>query len=87
VLIEYGLSANYQLVINRENHTDTLEVRVELTADMFSDTVRAIESRERELREKIKSILGIDAKVKLVAPKTITRSEGKAVRIIDNRKI
>jgi len=87
VLIEYGLSSNYQLVIDRKNHTDTLEVRVELTPEMFSDTVRAVEGRERELREKIKNILGIDAKVTLVAPKAITRSEGKAVRIIDNRKI
>jgi len=87
VLLEYGLSSNYQLVIDRVNHADTLEVRVELTPDMFSDTVRAVEKRERELREKIKSILGIDAKVTLVAPKAITRSEGKAVRIIDMRKI
>ena len=87
VLIEYGLSSNYQLVIDRINHADTLEVCVELTADMFSDTVRAVEKRERELREKIKSILGIDAKVTLVAPKSITRSEGKAVRIIDKRNI
>jgi len=87
VLIEYGLSSNYQLIIDRKNHTDTLEVCVELNADMFSDTIRAIETRERELREKIKNILGIDAKVTLVAPKTITRSEGKAVRIIDKREI
>ena len=87
VLIGYGLSANYQLVIDRKNHADTLEVRVELTAEMFSDTVRAIETRERELREKIKSMLGIDAKVTFGAPKAITRSEGKAVRIIDNRNI
>jgi len=87
VLLEYGLSANYQLVIDRINHADTLEVRVELTMEMFSDTVRAIENRERELREKIKNALGVDAKVTLVAPKSITRSEGKAVRIIDNRKI
>jgi len=87
VLIEYGLSSNYQLVVDRMNHTDTLEVRVELTPEMFSDTVRAIETRERELREKIKSILGIEAKVTLAAPKEIARSEGKAVRVIDNRKI
>ena len=87
VLIEYGLSSNYQLVIDRVNHTDTLEVRVELTPEMFSDTVRAIERRERELHEKIKNILGIAAKVTMVAPKAITRSEGKAVRVIDNRKI
>jgi len=87
VLIEYGLSANYQLIVDRVNHADTLEVRVELTPDMFSDTVRAVEGRERELRDKIKNILGIAAKVTLVAPKSIARSEGKAVRVIDNRKI
>jgi phenylacetate-CoA ligase len=87
VLIEYGLTSNYQLVVDRVNHSDTLEVRVELTPAMFSDTVRVIESRERVLREKIKNILGISVKVTLVAPKTITRSEGKAVRVIDNRKI
>jgi len=86
VLIDYGLSSNYQLVVERQGHSDTLEVRVELTPDMFSDTVRGIEGRERELREKIKNVLGIAAKVTLVAPKTITRSEGKAVRVIDNRK-
>ena len=87
VLIEYGLSSNYQLVIDRLNHSDILEVCVELTPDMFSDTVRAIESRERELHEKIKNILGIAAKVTLVTPKSITRSEGKAVRVVDKRKI
>jgi phenylacetate-CoA ligase len=87
VLIEYGLSANYQLIVDRVNHSDTLEVRVELTPDMFSDTVRGIEGRERELRDKLKNILGIAAKVTLVAPKSITRSEGKAVRVIDKRKI
>ena len=87
VLIEYGLSANYQLIVDRVNHSDTLEVRVELTPEMFSDTVKAVEGRERELRDKIKNILGIAAKVSLVAPKTITRSEGKAIRVVDNRKI
>ena len=87
VLIEYGLAANYQLLVDRVNHSDTLEVRVELTPEMFSDTVKAIEGRERELRDKIKNILGIAAKVTLVAPKSIARSEGKAVRVVDNRKI
>ena len=89
VLIDYGLSANYQLIIDRVNHSDTLEVRVELTPEMFSGsgTVRAVEKNERELREKIKNMLGIAAKVTLVNPKTITRSEGKAVRVIDNRNI
>ena len=89
VLIEYGLSANYQLVVDRENLSDTLEVRVELTPEMFtgSGTVRAIEKHERELRDRIKNMLGIAAKVTLVNPKTIARSEGKAVRVIDNRRI
>ena len=87
VLIECGFSANYQLVVDRVNHSDSLEVRVEVTPEMFSDTVRAIEGRERELRDKIKNILGIAAKVTLAAPKSITRSEGKAARVIDNRKM
>ena len=87
VLIEYGLSANYQLIVDRVNHADTLEVRVELTTEMFSDMVRGIEGRERWLSDKIKNILGITAKVTLVAPKTIARSEGKAIRVIDNRRI
>jgi len=89
VLIEYGLSANYQLIVDRVNHSDTLEVRVELTPEMLSGsgTVRAVEKHERELRERIRNILGIGAKVSMVNPKTITRSEGKAVRVIDNRKI
>jgi phenylacetate-CoA ligase len=87
VLIEYGLSANYQLVIDRINHTDTLEVRVELSPEMFSDTVRGVEGREKEISENIKKILGISAKVSLVAPKSMVRSEGKAIRVIDKRKI
>ena len=87
VLIEYGLSANYQLIVDRVNHADTLEVRVELTPEMFSDTVKEVEGRERQLRDKIKNVLGIAAKVTLVAPKAIARSEGKAVRVIDNRNI
>jgi len=85
VLIEFGMSSNYQLIIDRVNHADTLEVCVELTPEMFSDTVKGIERRERELRERIKNILGIAAKVTLVAPKSISRSEGKAVRVIDKR--
>jgi phenylacetate-CoA ligase len=87
VLIDYGLSANYQLIVDRVNHSDTLEVCVELTPEMFTDTVKGVEGRERELRDKIRNMLGIGAKVTLVAPKTIKRSEGKAVRVIDKRKI
>lgn len=87
VLLAYGLSANYQIIVDRVNHSDTLEVAVEMNPEMFSDTVKAIENREKELMEKLKSMLGIAAKVTLKAPKSMTRSEGKAVRVIDKRKI
>jgi phenylacetate-CoA ligase len=87
VLMGYGLSANYQIIVDRVNHSDTLEVAVEMNPEMFSDTVKEIENREKELMEKLKSMLGIAAKVTLKAPKSMTRSEGKAVRIIDKRKI
>jgi phenylacetate-CoA ligase len=87
VLLGYGLSANYQIVVDRVNHSDTLEVLVEMNPEMFSDSVKVIETREKELTEKLKSMLGIYAKVTLKAPKSISRSEGKAVRIIDKRKI
>lgn len=87
VLLGCGLSANYQIIVDRVNHTDTLDVWIEMNSDMFSDTVKQIESRELELMEKLKSMLGISAKVTLKAPKSIARSEGKAVRVVDNRKI
>lgn len=87
VLINKGYPANYQLVIDRVKNTDTLEVRVEMTGEMFSDSLGEVAAREKELAEALRSMLGISATVKLVSPKAITRSEGKAVRIIDNRKI
>ena len=89
VLVGSGHAANYQIIVDRVNHSDTLEVRVELTPEMLAGTgtVRAVEKHERELRDKIKNMLGIAAKVTLVNPKTIARSEGKAVRVVDNRKI
>lgn len=87
VLLNCGFPANYQIIIDRVHHSDTLEVCVEMTPEMFSDTIKQISTRENELVDALKSMLGISAKVTLVAPKTITRSEGKAVRIIDKRKI
>ncbi len=87
VLLGYGLSANYQIIVDRVNHTDTLDVWVEMNPEMFSDTVKQIENREKEIMEKLKSMLGIAAKVTLKAPKSMARSEGKAVRVIDKRKI
>ena len=87
VLLEQGYPANYQIVVDRVNHSDTLEVMVEMTPENFSDSLAKITSMEKNLVDALKSMLGIFAKVRLVAPKTIARSEGKAVRIIDKRKI
>ena len=87
VLIEQGYPANYQIVVDRVNHSDTLEIMVEMTPELFSDSLGEITDMEKKLVAALKAMLGIYAKVKLVAPKSITRSEGKAVRIIDKRKI
>ncbi len=87
VLIKHGMPSNYQLIVDRVNNSDTLEVKVEMTPEMFSDQVGVIEKKEKEIVSGLKSMLGIYAKVSLVQPKSITRSEGKAVRVIDNRKI
>ncbi len=87
VLINRGYPANYQIVVERVKNSDSLEIQVEMTAEMFSDSLRQVTARERELIEALKAMLGIYASVKLVAPKSIARSEGKAVRIIDKRKL
>ncbi len=87
VLINHGYAANYQIIVDRKNNTDTLDVQVEMTPEMFTDNVSDIEDKQRELVDGLKSMLGIKAKVSLVAPKSIARSEGKAVRVIDKRKI
>ena len=87
VLLNKGYPANYQIIVSRENNSDILEVQVEMTPEMFSDTVSQISTKEKELIGALKAMLGIYAKVQLVAPKTIARSEGKAVRIIDKRKV
>jgi phenylacetate-CoA ligase len=87
VLLNLGYPANYQIIVDRVNNSDTLDVQVEMSPEMFSDNLSEVTAREKEVVAALKSMLGIYARVKLVAPKTITRSEGKAVRIIDNRKI
>ena len=87
VLINQGYPANYQIIVDRVNNTDTLDVRVEMTPEMFTDNLGEVNKRQEKLVEGLRSILGLKAKVTLVAPKTITRSEGKAVRVIDKRKI
>ena len=87
VLMQQGYPANYQIVVDRVNNTDTFEVMVEMTPEIFSDSLAKITQAEKELVSALKAMLGISAKVKLVAPKSITRSEGKAVRVVDKRKI
>ncbi len=87
VLLHKGYSANYQIIVNRVNNTDTLDVHVEMTPEMFTDSTAKISILKKELVTSLQSMLGIKANVTLVAPKTIERSEGKAVRVIDNRKL
>ena len=87
VLLNHGYAANYQIVVDRVNNSDTIEVRVEMTPEMFSDEVGKIRTLEKDLVNGLKSMLGIYANVRLVAPKSITRSEGKAVRVIDKRNL
>ena len=85
VLLELGMAPSYQLVIDRVNNLDNMEVQVEMTEDMFSDTVRSLESMERKIANALQSTLNIAAKVRLLEPKSIPRSEGKAKRVIDKR--
>ena len=87
VLLNKGMSANYQIIVDRVNNSDTLDVNVEMPPELFSDSVADIENIEKDLVGALKAMLGIMAKVHLVAPKSITRSEGKAVRVIDKRKL
>lgn len=87
VLLNKGYPANYQIIVTRVNNSDNLEVQVEMTPEMFSDSISEISGREKQLVSALKAMLGIYADVKLVAPKTIARSEGKAVRVIDKRNL
>lgn len=87
VLLEKGYTANYQILVDRANHFDSIEVQVEITNEVFSDTVRGLAQRTKELADALKTLLGISAKVTLMEPNSIPRSEGKAVRVIDKRKL
>ena len=87
VLLNHGYPANYQIIVGRVRSTDTLDVHVEMTPEMFTDNVGEIERRQKQLVDGLRAMLGLAAKVTLVAPKSIVRSEGKAERVIDNRKI
>ena len=87
VLLQEGYSPNYMIEVDRVNNNDTLDVYVELTEDQFSDTVKSVTAAEKALASAIKTMLGINPAVHLVAPKSIARSEGKAVRVKDKRKL
>jgi phenylacetate-CoA ligase len=88
VLMEIqGIEPHYQLVVDREDNLDTLTVHVEISERSFSDEVKVLQGLERKISHCIKEYLGVSARVKLVEPKVIARSQGKAVRVIDNRKI
>lgn len=87
VLLSLGMAPNYQLVIDRVNNLDTMEVQVEMNEAMFSDTVRDLEKISTKIAAALQSTLNVVAKVRLLEPKSIPRSEGKAKRVIDNRKV
>jgi phenylacetate-CoA ligase len=82
-----GLSPHYQLVVDRVDNLDVLEVQVEVSPEVFSDEIKRLEELEKKIREEVQSYLGVGVKVRLMEPRSIQRSEGKAVRVIDNRKI
>jgi len=87
VLLKEGYSPNYQIIVDRVNNNDTFDVNVEMTPEVFSDTVKGTQAAEAKLVNAMLNMLGIRPNVHLVAPKSITRSEGKAVRVIDKRKL
>ena len=86
VLMNLGMAPHYLLVVDRVDNLDTLEVQVEVARELASDTIRNIEALQRKLEGEIRSTLNIGVKVRLVEPRTIQRSEGKAVRVLDKRK-
>ncbi len=87
VLLNEGYEPNYLIVVDRVNNNDTFEVDVEMTAEKFTDKVSEVLAMERSLSDALKTMLGINPKVRLVAPKSIARSEGKAKRVIDKRNL
>ena len=82
-----GVEPHYQIVVNREGNMDTMAVEVEVSEDIFSDEIKVLENLTKRIQMDIKDMLGVTCRVKLVEPKTIQRSEGKAQRVIDNRKL
>jgi phenylacetate-CoA ligase len=82
-----GVEPHYQLVVERVGSLDQLMVLVEVNDKIFSDEIKNLQAMERNLEKNIRESLGVSAQVKLVEPKTIQRSEGKAMRVVDKRKV
>ncbi len=87
VLLKEGYQPNYQIIVDRVNNNDTFDINVEMNPEQFTDTVSGVTALEKSLAGAMKTMLGINPAVHLVPPKSITRSEGKAVRVIDKRKL
>ncbi|MGI6166754.1 MAG: phenylacetate--CoA ligase family protein [Eubacteriales bacterium] len=87
VLLKLGFTPNYQLVVDLKGSLDTLEVKVEITNEAFDDVTTSLSNIEHKISEEIRNLLGVTTKVTLVAPNSIARSEGKAKRVVDNRKL
>ncbi len=87
VLLEMGMDPNYLIVVDRKNNLDTMEVQVEMNPSLFSDTVRKLEATEKAIEAGLQSTLNVHARVRLIEPGSLPRSEGKAKRVIDNRQL
>ena len=87
VLLKEGYEPNYQIVVDRVKNNDTFDINVEIPVDKFTDKVGEVMAMEKALAGAMKTMLGINPAVQLVPPKTIARSEGKAVRVVDKRKL
>ncbi|MBQ9268480.1 MAG: phenylacetate--CoA ligase [Oscillospiraceae bacterium] len=87
VLLNNGLTSNYQIIVDRKGHTDSIEIRVEMSPDFFTDKLSELTAKEKDIVSDLKSVLGIYAVVRIVEPKSIERSEGKAIRVIDRRNL
>jgi phenylacetate-CoA ligase len=87
LMSRHDIAPHYLLIVDRKGHMDTLEAEVEIKEEVFSDAVKDLQHIERDIEKDIKDLLGVSCKVRLVEPKTIQRSEGKAQRVIDRRKV
>ena len=81
------ISGHYMMIVDRVNNLDTLEIQVEINSEYFHDEIRGIEALANKVGKVVQQALGINAKIRVVEPQTLKRSEGKAVHVIDNRKL